>query len=53
MLKESANDADHAYRLALAWQSWLQTANAADDQFDLNTNLGGFVEQCNDPRVHQ
>ena len=38
---------------AQPFPTWDQAAHAADDQFDLNACLGGFIQQGDDLRIDQ
>ena len=53
VFKKAANYTGNADRFANARQSWPQAAHAANDQFDLDPSLRGFVEQGDDRRINQ
>ena len=53
MFKKAANYTGNADRFANSRQSWPQAAHAANDQFDLDPSLRGFVEQGDDRRINQ
>ena len=53
MFEEATNDAHHAHALALAGNPWSEAADASNDQFNLHSGLGGFIEKSNDARIHQ